>query len=418
MHVCNDEKIMKTAFNDVNFYRLQKCILTLILFSSFMNIPNGNAYLIGKLNSSESSNTQLSFDRPVHVVIAGDAHEAGMLFQQAALSRGLKYRESYPDDQVIFMAQQEKTIEYNAQWLIKRNVSLVEKIDKDLTTEKLVQYLKQFKKIRSLDIFSHSALKYGVQISSIISGKIGPEDKKFLELKANFTTDATITINGCNTGFRVAPAWSKAFGIPVSGSLTSTDFQEPHTNNQYYFNNEQSIPKDFPKKDFNDLTYSQAPNCKLGLCVRMKPISGPYNGFWGSYYEGALTFYKIFCNGVSEQQCKNAYKKIATNFISVKNLNLDLSFEAYKEVVQDMLCPISVRNNIRKECVNALTASESDKTLNQYSPIKTKALQCTDQGCLFDLDCPLFSKKCNLINLAKTKSTTLTEEYERYLKAF
>ncbi len=384
-----------------------------IIFASAIGLSflaQTHAYIAGKI-SNEAGNP----NKPVHVVVAGTAHEAGFLFQQAALTKALKYKELYPEDQILFFTQTEN--EYNAEWLKKRGVLLLHSDNKNLTTEKLVDTLKTYNKIRSLDFYTHSALSYGLQLSSINKGRIGAEDKTIGKLVGHFSEDATITLNGCNSGFKIAPIWSKRLGVPVYGSLTSTDFQELHTNNQYYFNNPES-KHDSPIADKNDLSFSNAPSCKLGLCVRMKPVNGPYNGYWGSYNEGGLSFYKNFCNGVSEEKCLKGYKKIATSFISTRNLNIDHSLEAYKEVVQDMLCPINAKRELREECVKALIASEIDETFYTYNPFRGKQLQCSHTGCNYVLDCPRFKKECYLVNTAKEEANTLVKEYLTYLKAF
>lgn len=383
--------------------------LVCLLFFNF----SSHAYLMGKITPHP-----LDKNKPIHVVVAGAAHEAGMLFQQSAISKALKYRELYPDDQIIFLAQQEGEIEVNGAWLKKRGVEVLIQNKKDLTTEKFVDHLKEFSQIRTLDIFSHSAASYGIQLSSITRGKIGPNDKKIAELKNHFTEDAMITLNGCNSGFFVAPNWSKTLAVPVSGSLTSTDFQELHTDGNYYLNNIESMPKDHPRAEKNILAYENAPSCKLGLCIRMKPVNGPYNGYWGSYYQGGLPFYKIFCQGVSEEKCSKSFKTMAMHFISIKNLKIENSLESYKAVVQDMLCPISANKPWRDECVKALNEVESDQSLTSYNPFRGKQLQCDNNGCKFELDCPRFKKECQLINTHNQSATTLTDEYRRYLQAF
>lgn len=382
-------------------------------------IQNTHAYLVAKLPSlsSQNSSTEIQKDRPSHIVVAGAAHEAGMLFMQAAITRALKYRENYPEDQILFFAQHEGEVSYNESWLKKRGLTVIHADKKDLTTEKFVEHLKSLKSIRSLDFFTHSAASYGIQLSSITRGKIGPEDKKIREIKNHLTADATITLNGCNSGFFVAPAWSKALGVPVTGSLTSTDFQELNSDGQFYLNNPESRPATPVALD-NSLSHAEPANCKLGLCIRMKPVNGPYNGYWGSYYEGGLPFYKMFCPGTTEAKCQAAYKKMVLNFVSTKNLKTDTSFEAYKEVVLDMLCPISAAKAWRAECVSALNQVEADRALETYSPFRGKQLQCDQNGCKFELDCPLFKKECQLVNTHAGKATTLTEEYKRYLEAY
>lgn len=392
-------------------------ILTVMFLS--LSLQSTHAYLVAKLPSlkGENSSSEIQKNQPSHIVVAGAAHEAGMLFMQAAITRALKYRENYPEDQVIFFAQHEGEVSYNETWLKKRGLTIIHADKKDLTTEKFVEHLKTLKSIRSLDFFTHSAASYGIQLSSITRGKIGPEDKKIREIKNHLSPDATITLNGCNSGFFVAPAWSKALGVPVTGSLTSTDFQELNSDGKFYLNNPESRPAT-PVALENALSHAEAANCKLGLCIRMKPVNGPYNGYWGSYYEGGLPFYKMFCTGTSKEKCLVAYKKMALNFISTKNLKADTSFEAYKEVVQDMLCPMSASKPWRDECVNALNLVEGDQALETYNPFRGKQLQCDQNGCKFELDCPLFKKECQLVNTHSGKATTLTEEYKRYLEAY
>ena len=111
-------------------------------------------------------------------------------------------------------------------------------------------------------------------------------------------------------------------------------------------------------------------------------------------------------------------------FIGTKNINSNSSFDDYKKVVLDFLCPISSRRDLRKECENQLESSliTGDET---YNPFSKALLECDFQKCKAEVDCSkvLFTKiskpgTCGLKLNFSGEATTLVREYKSYLQGF
>lgn len=378
----------------------------LVAMSVFM-MSQAHAYIFAKIG-----NTPLEKRQRTHVIVAGEANEARLLFQQAAVTKGFKYMEMNPSEQVIFVFQHEEELAANEAWLRARNVQILKSGSEDLDIKTFIKIADDVKSIATLDIFSHSAISYGSKLSE--NSRLRASDKSLEKLKSNFTSDAFIVVHGCNSGFDEAVRFSYVFGVPAFGSLTSTDFQEKLTDGKWYYNNPQDKPAGM-KVD---------PKCTNGLCIRLKPINNVYAGHWGSYSGGGLPFYKAFCYNVQPQKCLAAMARFTMNFVSSYKLSKNSTLEEYKAVVQDMLCPITPTGTLRADCVAKLNevplATAISKTLRTYSPYRGKQLQCSLNGCEFRFECKngVNNGHCDLVNTAKDTPTTFVDEYMNYMGAY
>jgi hypothetical protein len=374
---------------------------------SLFMVTQAHAYIFAKIG-----NTPFEKRQKTHLIVAGEANEARQLFQQAAVTQGYKYQEINPNDQVVFIFQHEEDLVTNENWLRARNVQILKSGPDDLDIKTFIKIADDVRSIATLDIFSHSAISYGSKLSE--KSRLRANDKTLLKIKSNFMSDAYIVVHGCNSGFDEAVYYSYAFNVPAFGSLTSTDFQEKLTDGKWYFNNPQDKPAGM-KVD---------PKCTNGLCIRLKPVNNVYSGHWGSYSGGGLPFYKAFCYNILLQKCLASMARFAMSFVSSSKLSKLSSFEEYKAVVQDMLCPITPTGTIRADCVAKLNEvpfqSPVNKILRTYSPFRGKQLQCGFNGCQIRFECNtgVNDGHCDLINTAKEIPTTLVDEYLNYTDAY
>ena len=380
--------------------------LLLIIYLVFLS--QAHAFVLAKIG-----NDPIDSSRPTHIIIAGEADQAKFLFQQAALTQGLKYQEVNPQDQVIFIFQHQGKLKQNVSWLQSKNIQVLKLSRRDLEIRDFINFALEIHSIATLDIFSHSAVSYGSKFSEF--SRLRSSDESLLLIKSNFTSEAYMVIHGCNSGFQEALRYSALFNIPTFGSLTSTDFQEKLSDGKWYFNNDGDKPAGL-ELDVN---------CTNGLCVRMKPVNSVYSGHWGSYSGGGLPFYKVFCENVLPQKCLAAMTRYAIAYVSSSKLSRNSTFEEYKNVVQDMLCPINPSGTARADCVAKLNAINTkdpiSNTLKTYSPFRGDQLQCSVLGCEFKFDCSdpkVNSGYCQLINTANEVPTTFMDEYLNYMTAY
>ena len=151
----------------------------------------------------------------------------------------------------------------------------------------------------------------------------------------------------------------------------------------------------------------------------MKPDNMPYTGSWGTFSAG-LPFFKFLCNNNGDtSRCKRAMALSMFGFMSNVPLTLNSSFEEYKQVVRDFLCPISAHNDINSKCIQELIDAET--TGNEvYSPFNGKMLNCNMNKCQYHYKCSGFlgRGKCQVSQTGNADNKALIQEYFRYLQGF
>ena len=392
---------------------MYKLILLLLLCSI---TTHANAYLITSFYSNE-----IDYSQPTRLLIAGDGHDLGLLFQEVAKSKALKYHELNPDYQIILITAEEKELD-NKQALKRWGFNLQDEKRSSLDGESFLKEAIKFKKIASIDIFSHSSAQHGIHLDGR-SNRLDLTTKGVAQLRSHFIKDAYAYLHGCNSGFYMAPFLSKEWEIPVAGSMTSTNFQKLHNSGDFYLTDPGLAP-DSEWKTANDLTFLKTIDCRDGACMRLKPDNHPYVGFWGEYTDGGLPFYKFFCVKNSTQDCERVMAKSLLSFIGTTNLNSKSSFTDYKKVAIDFLCPINAKRELRKECEENLESAllTGDET---YNPFSKALLECDFKKCKAEVDCTkvLFTKiskpgTCGLKITYPGQATTLVREYKSYLQGF
>ncbi len=353
-------------------------------------------------------------------MVAGTGDELKLLFQEVAKGKAQKYLELNPEEQIVLIAAKEKDMD-NERALKRWGFNINEIKNETMDGQDLLSELARFKKILSLDIFSHSSAQFGIHLVSR-TNRLNVNTKGLETIKKNFLPAAFVYLHGCNTGFNLAPYLSKIWGVPVAGSLTSTNFQRLHTDGNFYLEEEGYAPsKDWSEQ--NAQSFNQPFNCKDGLCKRLKPDNTPYSGFWGYYGEGGLPFYKWFCVNNSDVDCQRVMAQNLLSQVSVVNLVKTSTIEVYKKAVVDFLCPVSSKKDLRRECEEQLEQALVTKDFT-YNPFSRALIECNFKGCNATVECgKVFLTglpkpgTCKVNNPVK-KATTLVREYQTYLQAF
>jgi hypothetical protein len=386
-----------------------------LVFLSLISL-NSNAFLITNYKAQE-----INYNLPTRLLIAGAGDDLGIQFQEVAKAKAMLYRDLNPDYQIILITAEEKEVDNKnvlSKWGFSVRADRREKFDGETLVEEVIKY----SKIASLDVFSHSSAQYGVHLDGKMH-RLSLNTKGVDRIKNHFIKDAYAYLHGCNTGFNLAPYLSKIWGIPVAGSMTSTNFQKLHSDGQFYLTEAGFSPNSDWAKE-NNKSYSVSRECRDGACLRLKPDNHPYVGFWGEYAEGGLPFYKFFCAKNSPTDCQRVMAKSLLNFIGTSPLKPDTILDEYKKIVKDFLCPISAKNDLRNECEenleNALVTG--DET---YNPFSRTQVECDFISCKLDIVCKKIPftgiykpGTCSLENHFNGKSTTLVREYKAYLEGF
>jgi hypothetical protein len=361
--------------------------------------------------------------------VVGYAHGLGNQFFDAAVSKARKLKEAYPNDQFVFLRNRETGQASDLSEVKSFGVKVVSFDNSKLQSSTLLNTLDTFPRIRSLDFFAHSGAHSGIGLESGDGeNRFGMRTPELAKLKDNFVNGAFVSINGCNSALTLAPFLSKVWGVPVSGSLTSTDFQQLHTDKFWYFNNPGQFPPGGWAKS-NPSSYLVPKDCAQGGCYRMKPDNHPYNGSWGDFKAGGLSFYKTFCNYDGDQnECLKAMAKSLVGYPTMTNIKTKSdgtpsNRAEFENALVDFLCPVNPKTNLWAECRGKLR--ESVLTGNQvYSPFNGNALECDLKSCNVKLVCKLDTNgtaipgTCNLEAPQNNSPKAIAQEYQRYLTGF
>jgi hypothetical protein len=384
------------------------CILTLAVSPAF-------AYL--EAHWSPNATQYYKTTGRTYVVVGGEGFEdIGTQFAKAALAQARKIRDLEPSAQVILLIARgndnlpsEQTLHV---WAPDAYLNIY---DTDLTGTRLVQVLRELHSIAGLYVFSHSTPTGGLTLESHMS-RFSSRTRGIDELR--FTSDAVAEFFGCNAGYLTASNLSHIWRIPVLGALTSTNFQELHTNGHFYGNDRGLYPST-EWSHSNKVTFNEAWSCPGGACLRMKTDNSPYHGVWGSFHAG-LGFYKWFCGGTSESHCLNGMRKGATTWMGPQNLIASQS-PTYSEVmafIDDFFCPQDVGGKRHNACVEGI--AQALETGNQnYTSFVGPSLQCNSSNCEVNLS----MNRREMISQIResgeeSESSTMMDEVRSYLKAF
>jgi hypothetical protein len=398
-----------------------------------------------------SSNTSFAIDRNqvTHLLFAGAPDKLGNQFYESAVARARVYRELYPDHQVILWQARERPDGKESALAAAMGINVLEDTTADMTAVKLITWMRQFKKIASIEIFSHSSWATGAALQSPEGPyRITGNTQGIDTLKGNFLDGAYAVMYGCNTGFTLAPALSNLWGIPVLGSFNATDFQNLHKDGNFYHQGEGNFPTGasfgkWPFASTNKVSFPETVSCEAAGCIRMNPDNMPYKGVWGNYRAddvanvkgGGLGFYKTFCNydwgpaGIfgdkmsrGEKRCLRGMGNFMMSYLTTIHTG-DVSYSGYKTRVLDFMCPRVWWNKKRQECEQQLGLSESFTNMS-YSSYSGNVLDCDFKGCkyrfLYDRDSKgvIIRDSIRLEAPENTTPRTQVREYLSYLKAW
>lgn len=394
-----------------------------ILAISFMALSAEAAFYRGETRIGLYKESVLDTQKITHIILVGSAvKEDSNQFFQAGVARAEKYKQLWPDHQVVIISSPEVRGTEDDKVFNDFNVPVIKFVNDSFTPEVLLPELKKYSQIASLDFYGHSspwALKLGKSEAALDPAAY---EKKIRALKPNFLPDAYITLNGCNSGFIMAPDLSKFLEIPVSGSLTGSLFERIESDSKWY------KEFDWTKENYietNTTSFDESLSCSLGLCWRMKPSQYSYSSYWGQFKEGGLNFYKFFCNFDDVNgRCEKAMAKSLLSFPSVKNINEKSSLEDFKAVAFDYICTTYKNKNKYNDCVNGITDAIARGDL-VYKTQPGPELNCNFKTCNAKVDCKQkrFGSgpkggSCKLIVNVQPNPTNAAQEMVSFIKGF
>jgi hypothetical protein len=380
----------------------------------------GNPSYIDPLTGVMGSNS-IDPTRPTHIILVGYSHGQGDQFLKAAAARARRYRELFPSRQVVFLADPDVAGHTDTELASSCGITVLSKTkDGELSVDELVATLRAYTSIQSIDVYAHSSpWSVGLQTGEARLSVWTPPGL-LRSLRENFTSDAYVTLNGCNAGTELGPFLSSMWQVPVSGALTGSNFEQLHTDGQWYVNDDgQFPPGGWATK--NEVSYELPRPCSKGACIRLRPQNAVYHGSWGNFGVG-LGFYKFFCNYEGEEgDCERRMALSLLSFPSVVPLTKESACEQFEQVLFDYLCPASLTS--RDACAKGIKKAWNDGTY-LYSSFKGTPIVCDWRRCDVTMHCTMdendqpVSGTCTSSTTPGGSFKTQVQEYEHFMRGF
>lgn len=359
--------------------------------------------------------------KPTHVIIASK----GLSFAAVGYQQARVYENLFPGNQILFITNLPTTATYKYTKQIqlkKQGFSIVTEDSKILTSSSTIAtILAHTKNIRTLDIISHNGVDKGPWLEDGDNRLDYKNEALISKLKPAFSANSWVRIQGCNSGWNVAPYLSQYLGVPVMGSFTSTSFYYLTTNGDYELF--QSVEGGEPAKNlipaktdswsFVTPQGAKVPTpCADGTCFTLIPEAAPYHYHVHKSPKAAwLPMSKPVCSKtISDERCQKAQAESIISAIGSTPRNDALTqFETYKTLVLQSVCGSYSSATSQKTCRANLEYSYNNRT--EYFPYKLgEMLRCSGlRACSFTQES---------IDLRKNKNGTQSTVLEYLDNAF
>jgi hypothetical protein len=347
----------------------------------------------------------------VHIIIAGKGLEVVDQWLKAAQTQALIFKDRKIHGPIKIISAIDKP-SYAGQ--IKTwGYSNIRVFNQTMTGKRIVDLISEHQKIASIDFIGHNGAFRGLALEDYDNRFYLDTVELMKPLKNRFTADSFIRVMGCNTGWNLAPALADTLNVPVSGTFTFADIQKMHETNLWYYGDEGR----YPGGKFistNILSYSEPLSCKhSGGCLRLKPVSIPYQGKHGKY-KGTLPYMKFFCGDLSKNDCARRMAKSTQYLIGVNNLQNKPSQNLFAQTISDHFCSAWMDLNKRIDCERQITSHLTGaKAVNKiFKTISETTLTCDFKKCSFKTNCE--SGVCVLEADVSKPSTTTFDELNMY----
>lgn len=304
---------------------------------------------------------------PTRIIVASK----GLMFASVGYQQAQIFKDLYPAEQILFITNKPTTATYattKQKQLKKLGFSITEDNADLLSNQKLISILnKNTSRIRSLDIISHNGVELGPWLEDTNMRLDFKNQNLMSSIKPLFDENAWARIQGCNSGWNVAPALSKAWGIPVMGSFTSTSFYTLNKNGSYELYSESKVNAAVT----DTWSFKQSTACPEGACITLRPENAPYHYHVHKSKEAAwLSFLKPVCDStISDQKCQKALaESLVTTAGSENRAQAQTNKEVFKSIVLKTVCGAHASKSSQTACIDYVkTTYEQRKSYMPYT---------------------------------------------------
>ncbi|MCC6751137.1 MAG: hypothetical protein IT371_26015 [Deltaproteobacteria bacterium] len=382
---------------------------------------------------------------PSRLIVIGAHIDQGSQFVTSAAERAARLRAVYPGDQVVVYVASSTLKTYGdvVQGVgfhdpakatpeslgLLATVKAADGSYPRIVREWLIPEVASYRRLRSIDIFSHSSATLGPRLegsSTLFStADVAAGYASVESWRASFSDGAFVFFWGCNAGFQVAPALAKLWHIPVAGALNGTNFQmllERKGVQRFFDAFARPSGTEWTTAKQNAISGEVPRACPRGGCRRMKPNRG-------TKYQTAAPIYKFFCDAEArlEQRCERAMLGSLLAAPSVQPVSVAPSYADFQAVAIDFLCPNGFFGRLDGEqaCGELIRRFEADPRVREELPLLKPQPFCTDEGCQVTVKCaaPTEGRYCDFTVVVtpeqkKLVPTNTVDEFERYRRGY
>lgn len=285
-----------------------------------------------------------------HLIVVGSAvKDDSDQFFQSGLTRAQRYKEVWPDHQVVLMSGPDVKGMTDEQVFAKYKIPVLKAVMKKFNANLLLDEMETFTKIASFDFYGHSSPWAMIIGKNNAAFDPSAHYNRLQAMKWRFVENAYATLNACNAGIYLAPDLSRGLGLPVSGSLAGSYFESIESDGHWYKEEDQNKGN---RINWNIFSFENKQSCASGMCTRMKAARTHYNSYWGDFKAGGLSFDKFFCNYENNRdgRCEKGMATSLLAYPSVKPITLNSDYEDIKDVVYDWLCSTGGTKSYFEKC--------------------------------------------------------------------
>lgn len=372
------------------------------------------AVLVGHFESrNENPNA------PVHVLISGRGGDVGTLFQQAAISLAHKIAEQPGHGPIVTYMKKntDSNLGQLAQWGVQAQDD-----GAVFNTTYLVRKLSGLRQgIASIEFFGHNSAAAGFQLDGP-GNRLPPTADGFEAIKGLMIPGSFVRLNGCNTGYYLAPWMANRLGVPVAGTFASDDFQELYTNKRFYYHDEGRYPGG-PFAATNAISYATTKDCANGGCVRIMPVHFAYSGAAGESTAG-LSILKFFCPKGDNDDCAKVRARALRLSVGIRPLSAATPFDQVVDVLAEQFCPAYLDAAKYSSCVKALKDHGMGiRALpRDFTTFGDRSLACNNRACAFTMKCGWEAGHlpgiCHIDAAGNDPSTVFMDEFDATLRGW
>lgn len=315
----------------------------------------------------------------------------GLAFISVAYNQAKIIKEMYPNNQILVIttlpAADSSSRNAKQRELKKQGFSIIEEKDSPLTNKALIRIISEnTSNIRSLDIIGHNGVELGPWLEDTTTRLDYKNSQLMGLLKPLFNKNGFARLQGCNTGWNVAPALSKAWGVPILSSFTSTSMYFLSKSGTYELMPEETVAKTKAAK----IDPTSGMSCPKGMCQILIPEASPYHFHVHRSPKAAwLPYRKAICDSsIDDSRCEVALAEgLLTSAGPLSRKKALSDRNSFKQLLEYSVCASHSSLAAQQVCLRTLRKAQDQGGITSLPYRNGEMLKCSGlRSCQFVQD--------------------------------